>query len=113
MLRAAPATTAIATSAFRNCGDRNASAALASANTAPKEGRYNVRSAIRNSLGMTTLATGEIVTTIHASPIAMPGIERRVRHATTASAAQTSSPATRHLVTAVEAASSPGESPAE
>src|ERR1043166_5259900 len=109
MLRAAPATTAIATSAFRNCGDRNAIAALASANTAPKEGRYNVRSATRNSLGTTTLATGEIVTTIQISPLAMPGIERGARHAGTRRAAQTSSPPTCHAGKPVEPASSPGE----
>src|ERR1700745_3497580 len=109
MLRTAPAATNIATNAVRACVERMASAADATAYTAPNEARYRVRSAIKNSVGMTTFATGEIVITTHASPIAMQGPVRHVLQASTPGPIQTIAPSRCQIVRPVETVSSPGE----
>jgi hypothetical protein len=53
---------------------------------APHDGRYNVRSARRISVGTSTLETGASVIAVHARPIATPGAARRNLQATSAAA---------------------------
>ena len=110
MLRAAPMTSTTASSDTRTrVGHGTAIPSAAIANAIPHDGRYSVRSATSTSVGISTFATGDTVTTSHTMPRASPGMRCRHRHAAHPAAAHRNTPSKWVVVNPVATISSPGE----
>ncbi len=109
-MRTAPATRTAASNVTRaRDGHGSAIPSAASAKHTPHDGKYNVRSAISTSVGITMLATGDTVTTSQISPRASPGTRARQCHAAQPAAIQRARPSRCARVNPVETTSSPGE----